>query len=107
MSLTSFATDSASASVSGLINSRIETSFSANYSNGRRAAGDQRPIRELQRLDAVAVRDFAVLREHSDYDYYVYRFGRRRSADGLSPEFDRHAIRVGYHASAAPLWHLC
>ena len=98
VSLTSFATDSASASLSGLLNSRIETSLSASYSNGQSGgagttgrfenySGSLRALFAISRCCATTV----------TYDYYVYRFENVVDLPtGFPPTFDRHAIRVGF-----------
>jgi hypothetical protein len=97
VSVTTFATDSASASVSGLVNSRVEASLSTTYSNGRSGGADTSGRFEnysgslqlryaISRCCATAV----------NYDYYVYRF--ENVADlpsGFPADFDRQAIRVG------------
>ena len=98
VSLTSFATDSAHVALSGLINSRIEASLSAIYSNGRSGganttgtyenyAGSLQLRYAFSRCCATAIY----------YDYYVYNF--QDVADlpsNFLSDFDRHAIRVGF-----------
>ena len=57
VSLTSFATDSAHVALSGLIDSRIEASLSAIYSNGTlRRSEYERHLRELRGLAPAPVR---------------------------------------------------
>jgi hypothetical protein len=97
VSLTSFATDSASVNVTGLVNRRIETAISANYSTGRSGgAGTQGRYENysgaLQALYAIS-RWCAV---SVNYDYFVYRF--RNIVDlptSVPPYYDRQAIRGG------------
>jgi hypothetical protein len=97
VSLTSFATDSASASANGLMGSRIEAAISASYANGTSGGTDTTGRFEnysgsLQFLYAFA----RCCATTVNYDYYVYHF--QNVADlptGFPPDFDRQAIRVG------------
>jgi hypothetical protein len=97
VSLTSFATDSASASVSGLLNSRIETSLSASYSNGR--SGGAGTSGRFENYSGSLQLRYAISRCCATaviYDYYFYDF--RDVVDlpsHFSSNFDRQAIRVG------------
>jgi hypothetical protein len=98
VSLTSFATDSASTSFTGLIGSRIEASVSTAYANGRSGgldttgrfenySGSLQLLFALSRCCATTV----------NYDYYVYRFEDVTDLPNLfPPDFDRQAIRFGF-----------
>jgi hypothetical protein len=98
VSLTSFAADTAGAAVSGLVNSRIETSLSATYANGRSGGADTSGRYEtytgslqfryaISRCCATAVH----------YDYYFYNFQDVVDLpSGFAPRFDRQAIRIGF-----------
>jgi hypothetical protein len=98
VSVTSFATDSVSASLSGLIGSRIETSISTAYSNGQSGglgtsgrfenySGSLQMLYAFSRCCATTV----------NYDYYVYQFEDVADLPTLfPPDFDRQAIRVGF-----------
>jgi hypothetical protein len=98
VSLTSFATDSANVSVSGLINTRIETSISATYSNGQ-AGGSNTQGRFENYTGSVQLR-YAISRccaTAINYDYYVYNFEDVADLSaGFLSNFDRQAIRVGF-----------
>ena len=105
VSLTSFATDTASLNVTGLVNRRIEAAISANYSNGRSGGVDTQGSFEnysgsLQALYAISRCCAAAV----NYDYFVYRL--RDIVDlpaGVPPAYDRQAIRVGI-AISLPLY---
>jgi hypothetical protein len=98
VSLTSFASNLAGASVSGLINSRIETSLSATYENGRSGGADTTGRYEnysgslqlryaISRCCATAV----------NYDYYFYNFQDVVDLpSSFVPRYDRQAVRVGF-----------
>jgi hypothetical protein len=98
VSLTTFATDSASTSVSGLVNSRIETSFSATYSNGHSGGADTTGRFEnysgsMQLLYAISRCCAMAL----NYDYFVYRFQNVPDLPSqFPPSFDRQAVWVGF-----------
>jgi hypothetical protein len=98
VSLTSFATDAASASVSGLVSSRVEMSLTAMYSNGRSGGADTSG--RFQNSSGSAQLLYAISRRYAasvNYDYYVYHFQDVSDlASGFPPDFDRHAIRVGF-----------
>ena len=98
VSLTSFASNLAGASVSGLVSSRIETSLSATYENGRSGGADTTGRYEnysgslqlryaISRCCATAV----------NYDYYFYNFQNVVDLpSGFVPRYDRQAVRVGF-----------
>jgi hypothetical protein len=98
VSLTAFATDSARASVSGLINSRMETSLSATYSNGR--SGGLGTTGRFENYNGSLQVRYAISRccaTAVNYDYYFYDFQNVVDLpSGFSPSFDRQAIRVGF-----------
>jgi hypothetical protein len=98
VSLTSFATDAASASVSGLVSSRIEMSLAAMYSNGR--SGGANTSGRFENSSGSAQLLYAISRccaTTVNYDYYVYHFENVTDlASGFPPNFDRQAIRVGF-----------
>jgi hypothetical protein len=98
VSLTSFATDSASAAVSGLFGSRIEATAFANYSNGRSGGADTTGRFENYSGSVQILYAFSrCCATTVNYDYYVYHF--QNVADlptGVPTDFDRHAIRVGF-----------
>jgi hypothetical protein len=98
VSLTSFATDAATVSVSGLINSRMEASISANYSNGRSGGADTTGRFETYRGSLQLL--YALSRccaTTVNYDYYVYGFQNVADLPSSFPsDFDRQAIRVGF-----------
>jgi hypothetical protein len=98
VSLTTFATNSAGASLSGLLGSRVETSISTAYSNGQSGglgtsgrfenySGSLQMLYAFSRCCATTL----------NYDYYVYRFQDVADLPNLfPPDFDRQAIRVGF-----------
>ncbi len=108
VSLTSFATDSASASVSGLINSRIEASLSAIYSNGRSGGADTSG--RFENYSGSLQFRYAISRccaTTVNYDYYVYRFEDVVDLPSDFPSRLRPAGHSGrHHDLAAPLRHL-
>jgi hypothetical protein len=97
VSLTSFATDDVSVNVTGLVNRRIESAISANYSNGRSGgAGTQGRYENysggFQALYAIS-RWFAV---SVNYNYFVYRLRNVVDVPTSVPSYyDRQAIRGG------------
>jgi hypothetical protein len=98
VSQTSFATDSASASVNGLFGRRIEASLYATYSNG--TAGGADTTGRFENYSGSVQLLYALARccaTTVHYDYYVYRFQDVADlASVFPPDFDRHAIRVGF-----------
>jgi hypothetical protein len=98
VSQTSFAADSASASLNGLIGRRIEASLYATYSNGTSGGADT--TGRFENYSGAVQVLYALARWCAttvNYDYYAYRF--QDVADlpsGFPPDFDRQAIRVGF-----------
>lgn len=97
VSLTSFATDTAGLSVTGLVNRRIEAAISANYSNGQ--SGGVETQGRFENYSGTLQALFAISRccaASVNYDYFVYKFKDIVDLpDGFPAGYDRQAIRVG------------
>lgn len=97
VTLTSFATDSATLRLSGLMARRLETALSTTYANGH-AGGSGTDARYQSYIGSAQLR-YALSRccaATVGYDYYIYRFTNVIDLPaGFPTSYDRQAVRVG------------